>query len=139
MSMVPVPEGGCLISTSAWTAKGYSLITVNGVRLYAHRYAYEQAFGPIPAGMMVCHKCDVRSCCNPSHLFLGTAQDNSNDAKAKRRMHIGERNYNAKLSDEAVKAIRSSSKTNAELAIDYGVNQSVISRVRAGKVWRYVP
>lgn len=41
-------------------------------------------------GMCVCHRCDERACCNPSHLFLGTNTDNAQDKEAKGRgNHVG--------------------------------------------------
>jgi len=51
----------------------------------AHRLAWEEAKGPIPDGLFVLHRCDVRGCINVDHLFLGTAKDNTHDMMAKGR------------------------------------------------------
>lgn len=51
----------------------------------AHRIAYEDAYGPIPEGLGVLHRCDVKLCVEPTHLFLGTQRDNLNDMRAKGR------------------------------------------------------
>lgn len=40
-------------------------------------WALEQ--GPIPDGKWVLHRCDNRRCVRPSHLFLGSSQDNVDD------------------------------------------------------------
>jgi hypothetical protein len=58
---------------------GYGCITVDGKTQAAHRVVYELLVEPIPEGMFVCHKCDNPPCCNPAHLFLGTAKDNCHD------------------------------------------------------------
>ena len=62
-----------------------------GSRL-VHRIVYELVNGRIPEGMLICHKCDIRNCVNPDHLFIGTYKDNQQDAACKGRMAKGDRN-----------------------------------------------
>lgn len=74
-------SGDCWIDTSG-NGKRYGKIKKGGgVRkdLDSHVAAYLVWKGDIPKGMLVCHTCDVPRCCNPDHLYLGTAQDNAND------------------------------------------------------------
>jgi hypothetical protein len=72
-----------------------------GRRTYAHRMAYELAYGPIPEGMFVMHRCDVTRCVRPDHLTLGTAADNTADAVAKGRLAKGAR-HGSRTHPEAV-------------------------------------
>jgi hypothetical protein len=63
--------------------------------VYAHRYAWVQARGPIPAGLDVLHRCDNPPCCSPDHLFLGTDQDNREDMARKWRGRGGRMPFGA--------------------------------------------
>ena len=84
---MPIPETGCHIWMGCVCKDGYGRLGAvpKGTPQLPHRKAYEQFVGPIPDGLKVCHRCDVPSCVNPDHLFLGTQKDNLRDMFAKGR------------------------------------------------------
>jgi hypothetical protein len=75
----------CIIFPGCILNSGYGQLRVNGKRWQAHRWAWTQANGPIPAGMKVLHRCDNPPCWNVEHLFLGTQRDNMRDMAVKGR------------------------------------------------------
>lgn len=133
---IPEPNSGCLLWLGNATTAGYPLIGLNGELLYAHRIVWEDANGPIPNGMFVCHKCDVPLCINLDHLFLGTHQDNVADRDAKNRVAHGIRAGNVHLTEEQVRAIRADTRSSRQLAAIYPVNARQIRRIRQGIRWR---
>ncbi len=100
----------------------------------AHRFAWKLVNGPIPAGMKVLHRCDNPPCVRPDHLFLGTQADNMRDAASKGRLRtsipasipesVGEKNGQAKLTEEQVLDILASSESQYELAKIFGSDSS---------------
>jgi len=83
--LIRAADSDCWLFSGSRTNDGYGCIHRNGKTVRLHRLAWEEANGPIPAGMRVCHTCDVPACCNPAHLFLGTQQDNVTDMVNKGR------------------------------------------------------
>ena len=79
----PVPESGCHLWLGALDGGGYGVFWMDGRQAKAHRVAFELYRGPIPPGEWALHKCDVRSCVNAGHLFLGTNATNMQDRAAK--------------------------------------------------------
>jgi len=103
----------------------------------AHRDAWEQAYGPIPDGLFVCHRCDNRACYELSHLFLGSPSDNSSDMVSKGRS-LRHRQPKAKLAARQVVEIRclAGLVPQRSLAAVYGVAQSQISRATTEDRWK---
>lgn len=140
----PELNSGCLLWPGAQDDDGYGrFYPAPGVTYLAHRYAYERANGPIPPFLCICHKCDVRQCVNPDHLFLGTRNDNTQDMIAKGRANKakGERNCNAKLTEADVVAIRAAlagGESGRSLARQYSLTDAAISAIKKRVNWRHV-
>lgn len=139
-------ETGCWNWTGAKRPKGYGQFT--SVALFGRKFGMAASRaswiihnGPIADDILVCHKCDNPSCVNPSHLFLGTAGDNSRDMVEKGRSYKGERHWKSKLSaDKAfeIRWLRASGWKIKAIAEKYGVTTSGIDMILAGVNWRPV-
>lgn len=132
---------GCWEWTGNKSYQGYGEFFFCGRRFPAHRASYQINVGRVDGGLLVCHKCDNKSCVRPSHLFLGTAKDNSRDmikkGRGKNQFKPGEKHWKAKLTDKQVlkiKKLASQKKMpHGEIGRLFNVHQSCISRIANGK------
>ena len=134
-----VPFSGCHVSLASACNGGYAQIWFERKRYYVHRLSYELHNGPIPKGIEVCHTCDVPSCINPSHLFLGTHKENMQDRAAKKRGCRGGKHHWSKLTEADVaniRAERAAGKTLRQIAPLFGVTHSAISAIVIGRTWK---
>lgn len=139
------PNGvsSCWIWNGAVTGRGYGVLGSNrSNRFLAHRFSYIHFIGDIPDGMYVCHRCDNPLCVNPCHLFLGSPQDNMDDMVRKGRSVRGERVSGAKLREVQVREIKQALLVGApparEIAARYGVDVSLIHKIRQGRAWKWL-
>lgn len=165
---------GCWNWTGFVGHGGYGAVSMSGipnknfgcVNQSAPRVAYTLTYGPIPKGKMICHKCNNPRCCNPAHLYAGTAQTNIEDAiragniakgdkngmriwrtkeKEPRRgttRRIGTTSHAAKLNERDVRIILqcyvSGRFSQLELAAKFDVSNSVIYSIVHRKTWKHV-
>jgi uncharacterized protein YndB with AHSA1/START domain len=156
---------GCWEWTGSRWPGGYGRFMHSQARgvVKAHRLAYELAWGPIPEGLHVLHHRDNPACCRPTHLYAGTHRQNMADKVARGRAQAsgaslrrgtthhwrlhperiphGRQMGTAKLSDEAVLAMRHAYRAGArtkDLARQYGVGKSVAYKAIMGLTWCHV-
>jgi hypothetical protein len=134
------PElGKCHICTShSINRKGYPNFRRHNTRYLIIRYLWEEYYGDIPEGMFICHKCDTPGCINLDHVFLGTPKENSEDMKRKGRQLFGEKHNMVKLTEDQVKNIMKDSRMQKEIAVDYGISQQQVSKIKRKERWNHL-
>jgi hypothetical protein len=147
---------GCWTWTGSLTVSGYGRLKFRGAYSQAHRVSWTMEYGPIPKGLLVCHRCDNPPCCRPDHLFLGTKSDNAKDmvskgrymtatnnpaTRAPDRVPRGSRNSLARLTEDDVRRIRALPETyhcHARIGREFGVSPSTIIRIFRRESWKHV-
>lgn len=128
-------ETGCWPWMASLDGRGYGQLgggRAGAPNFRAHRVSWEMHRGPIPSGMNVLHSCDNRRCVNPTHLFLGTKADNTQDMWKKGR------NTRRKVTDDQVHEIRASALPYTELARTYGIASEQIRNIKRGYSFKHL-
>ena len=129
---------GCWEWQACLETTGYGYYRYDGRSQVAHRVSWKITNGPITNGLFVLHTCDNRKCVRPSHLFLGTKKDNTQDAIVKGRHKHGEESVHAKLTEKDVKKIKKDRRTQHVIAQEYGIVQQHVSNIKNGHKWKHI-
>lgn len=136
------PANGCWIWAGATNKDGYGSFWsgqyIGGdsrrgpVMVLAHRWAYEQFIGSIPAGLCVLHHCDTPPCVNPAHFFLGPQLENVRDCIVKGRHAYGRKTLTTDEEEQVRAAYRGEYGDLVRLAAQFDVSKRIVARVVAG-------
>lgn len=129
---------GCWNWVGAKNRDGYGRTRIAGRIMSAHRSAYELLVGPVTKGALLCHTCDNPGCCNPRHIFEGTAADNYWDSRRKGRACIGEKSGVAKLTAQQAGAIRLDRRRIADISREYNISRTAIAAIKNGRSWKHL-
>lgn len=149
VSRILISETGCWEWTGYIEKNGYGKITFRRKRQSVHRLSYSSFKGDIPEGMDVCHRCDVRHCVNPEHLFVGTRKQNMEDcvnkgrqAKGDKLQHlVGEKcNFSKLCSDDVIqiRKLKSEGVKTSEIAFKFNVSGDNIRRIVRRDTWSHI-
>lgn len=139
--------GGAISKTSGY---GVSRYASNQGQTSAHRAIYEYYIGPIPNGLNVLHRCDIKLCVNPDCLFLGTQSDNINDSVRKNRFRMngvntnqkGQCNNASKYTEtqimEVIQYLRDGRLTQRKIASITGVHFGTVNDIKMKKRWTHL-
>lgn len=127
------PTTGCWV-WQLCLADGYGRCA--GARRYgldqrAHRLAHQVFIGPIPAGLLVRHKCHNKPCCNPEHLRTGTSKDNKDDNRMA-GLPLTTVTLTVAQVQQLKRLLLQGGHTQRQLGAMFGITQSSVSRIATG-------
>lgn len=131
---IQVDQNGCWIWTRNNCFDGYGRIALYGKDWKVNRFAWYAHFGHDPGKYSVCHKCDVRLCSNPDHLFLGTHHQNILDMRKKLR---GNHKYPPEMAMR-IRELRAQGLIYKEIEKLTGVPKNHVGKICRGELWAYV-
>lgn len=135
---------GCHLWKLRLDRGGYAIIKrVHWAKYYnvrmAHQLSYILAYGEYDRDLLICHKCNIRHCVNPKHLYAGTYKSNAQD-RSRALSQSGSKNPASKLDEIQVKEIKNllGTCTVTYIAKLYGVHKDTIQKIKSGKNWGHI-
>lgn len=142
---IKINQTGCWIWQAARDKDGYGVIKQEkgNKQLKTHRVSFEIFKGNIPNGLFVLHICDEPSCCNPDHLWIGDAKENSEDCinKNRRKNDKGSKNPMSKLNEKFVGELKKkflNGERTTDLSRKHKIPYKTLEKIRQNITWRHV-
>lgn len=132
---------GCWIWTGEIRHDGYGKFQINYGRYGAHRVSWVIAGNVLSENLLILHSCHNPACVNPSHLKLGTNEENMKERNSLNRQARGEKMGNAKLTAKKVLTIRklvADGRTALSIGKEFGVHAETIKAIIKGKSWGHL-
>ena len=138
---IPEPNSGCWLWDGAINSSGYGWMGFTRGGRASHRVSYE-AYNErsLLSCEHVLHRCDVRCCVNPDHLFLGDNAANVADRVAKGRSAVmaGSQNPRALITAEQALMVLEDQRSHADIAESFGITKGAVMNIKSGKNWRHI-
>lgn len=133
---------GCWLWTGWKNKEGYGRFDLAELKLLATHVALLLDGRPRPSPKHLALHSDVCTpvCCNPAHLRWGDGKENADDRDrlGRRKPRRGSKHHNSKLTEDAVRYILASPKTQREVAAEFGVSQVLVGKIRRREAWAHV-
>lgn len=145
-SFIRISPAGCW-EWQGGTCRGYGNFKIGELTIKSHRLSYMLFIGPIPQHLSILHRCDNPLCCNPDHLFPGTALENSLDAAAKGRFSKdtfrkkGDENRGNKLTEAKIRWLwreYNKGRSVKQIADYLKVGSTTVYDVLKGRTWAHI-
>ena len=138
--------GDCMEWQGSYTGNGHPAVRHNKQNVLARRLAYTLARNVIKPGYVLAMKCSNPRCIDPAHVVQRTEKQHmahmgkqgrqSDHLRSAKIAATKRASGQAKLTEQQVREIRASQKTNRQLAAEYGINPSRINGIRLGRMWK---
>lgn len=118
---------------------GYPMVFRDGVPVRGHAVIAESFHGPKPPQKQeAAHSCGNKACINPRHIRWASWQENSADKFKHGKQPLGLSNHAAKLTDDEVRAVRSSTGSAKVVAKKYGIHWRYVYKLRRGDARKHL-
>jgi hypothetical protein len=135
-------EPTCLVWPYSTNGYGYGCVKISGRTRKAHVIMLELTQGPKPSPRHeAAHNCGHRICINPRHLRWATRAENQGDRVQHGTHSRGEQCCTAILTENDVQQIRAllaAGKKQTEIAAQFNISRSNVSRIKRGLNWSWL-